>query len=439
MKVIEETEVLARHERRRAPRTGRQFGSAWQKQDIDVTVILPAYNEAAALPSVLDDLFQVLGGNIEVIVVDDASNDNTVAIACRYACRVLSHEHNRGKGSAVRTGLNAARGNFIVVMDADNTYPASAIPDMVTLSKEYDFVRCVRSEGTDNIPFLNRVGNKVFDGVLKLVHGLEGGDHLSGLYGLRREALNTIGFRADRFDLEVEIGIKARAHKLQAITVPISYSERLGEKKLNAYRDGWSILHRVLAMALLYNPGLMFVAPGLLIWGMTAVLCVVLSIHTLTLGALTLSSDTLVFASFGVTVGFQLVVFGTAAALYSVERGAPPTEWLVAMGRRGVRLSVLLLGAAFATAGCLTVIVLAAHWMFSGGHDFHATSALVLAGASVSWGAEAILGALFISIFAPQLASEVHAPQRPIRLASPAEEHVIDIEPRALEVLSPAE
>src|SRR5947207_5354930 len=92
------------------------------------TVILPAYNEAAALPKVLSALLVVLDAALaeryEIIVVDDASTDDTAAIARRYPCRLLAHRRNRGKGAAVRTGLEAARGDFIVIMDADNTYPA---------------------------------------------------------------------------------------------------------------------------------------------------------------------------------------------------------------------------------------------------------------------------------------------------------------------------
>src|SRR5579872_6061221 len=87
------------------------------------TIILPAYNEEAALPAVLHGLFEVVDARYEVIVVDDASSDATAAIAGQYPCRLLRHAHNQGKGAAVRTGLSAARGRFVIIMDADNTYP----------------------------------------------------------------------------------------------------------------------------------------------------------------------------------------------------------------------------------------------------------------------------------------------------------------------------
>jgi len=150
----------------------------------------------------------------------------------------------------VRTGLAAARGDFVIVMDADATYPAAVVPRMIALAREYDVVRCTRREGTANIPPLNRLGNRLFDRVLRTLHGLEGVDHLSGLYGVRRPALDAMGLTAERFDLEVEIGVKAHALGLRAAALPICYGERCGDKKLRAWRDGWSILCRTMTLAL---------------------------------------------------------------------------------------------------------------------------------------------------------------------------------------------
>ena len=220
---------------------------------LNATVILPAYNEATALPHVLDALLDALDDRCEIIVVDDASTDGTAAIARRYPCRLLRHTWNRGKGAAVRTGLAAARGRFVVVMDADNTYPAAAIPAMLALAAEYDLVRCTRTSCASHMPALNRLGNRAFDILLGTLCGLEGHDHLSGLYGVRREALNAMGLTADGFDLEVEIGVKVRARQLRSASLPVGYGERLGEKKLRAWRDGWLILRRTLVLALMHE------------------------------------------------------------------------------------------------------------------------------------------------------------------------------------------
>jgi dolichol-phosphate mannosyltransferase len=202
-----------------------------------------------------------LAERYEIIVVDDASTDATAAIASSYPCRLLGHRRQQGKGAAVRTGLGAARGRFIVVMDADNTYPADAVPRLVALSDQYDFVRGVRQYGEAHMPLVNQIGNRVFDTMLTLMCGLEGRDHLSGLYGLRREALQAMDLTADGFDLEVEIAIKARARRLRATSLPIVYGRRLGETKLHAWRDGWRILRRSLALAVHGHPHRPFAPP----------------------------------------------------------------------------------------------------------------------------------------------------------------------------------
>jgi hypothetical protein len=399
--------------------------------DIAVTVILPAYNEAVALPAVLDALFSVLGDDSEVIVVDDGSTDNTAAIATAYGCRVLRHPHNRGKGAAVRTGLAAARGQFVIVMDADNTYPAEAIPRMIELGAHYDVVRCIRTSGMANMPPINRIGNRLFDWILKVVYGLEGADHLSGLYGLRREALQDLCITADRFDLEVEIGIKARARRLRAAVLPIDYGERLGEKKLRAYRDGWAILQRVLSMSLVYKPGLAFVVPGLLMWILTALLMVVLAVHSARL-----TDNDLMFAVLGSTVAFQLVVFGIAAALYGVEQGARPSGWLLSVGRRGVRLAAIFVGTVSTVVGAVTLLVLVGGWLFSGAGGFRAVGTVAVAGALLTCGMEVTLAALFVSIFAGQLLPQtaLAAERRTIELAAERQTSEPNPQPSVLEL-----
>ncbi len=351
---------------------------------VEATVILPAYNEAAALPAVLNALTAVLDPCVEIIVVDDASTDDTAAIAHTFRCRLLRHTCNQGKGGAVRTGLRAGRGRFIIVMDADNTYPAEAVPHMLALATEYDFVRCIRQHEPDSMPGINSLGNTLFDTILRLVHGLDGADHLTGMYGLRRSALDALDLTAARFDLEVEIGIKARAQGLRTATVPISYGARLGEKKLRAWRDGWHILWRILALTLLYRPGVAFGAPAVLLWALTLFAAALL---TPSVGGA--SSPSLLVLALGLTAGLQCLSCGLAAALYGTERGVPMGQWVRAARHPRVRqgaawLGLLLVGAGVALRGV------------NAGDPW----AAVLAAALVATGAQVIVVLLFLSLFA---------------------------------------
>lgn len=255
---------------------GRGSAERQNANDMLASIILPAYNEAEALPEVLQSLFTVLNERCEVIVVDDGSTDGTASIAEDYPCRIVLHSRNQGKGAAVRTGLTTARGRFIIVMDADNTYPPQAIACILAIADQHDFIRCERVEGRSNIPWANRIGNRLVDYILKLVHGLEGRDHLSGLYGLRREAFEALHFTADGFDLEVEIGIKARAHQLRSASLPISYNQRHGTTKLHPWRDGWYILYRIAKLSLLYHPRRALLLLGMIGWMLATVLAFIL-------------------------------------------------------------------------------------------------------------------------------------------------------------------
>src|SRR5215211_9187445 len=230
---------------------------------VKATVVLPAYNEAAALPHVLTDLHDQLGDGYEILVVDDGSTDETAMVAERGPCRLVRHRSNRGKGVAIRTGIAEASGEYVVIMDADATYPVAAIEQLVSLLADHDLVRGNREASGENMPLVNRIGNWFFNKLFAIAHGLESGDHLSGLYGLRRDAFRRLGLEATGFDIETEIGIKAQARGLHVAEFPISYMPRVGEKKLSPWRDGLRILGRVIVLLLIYNPTLTFIVPGL--------------------------------------------------------------------------------------------------------------------------------------------------------------------------------
>src|SRR5262245_39446090 len=127
MPTLPTIDVLSRataHSSLSIPRDPDSFGQ-YRTVPCEATIILPAYNEAEALPNVLASLFALLGERHEVIVVDDGSTDHTALIASQFPCKVI-RQPNQGKGAAVRAGMRAATGQSIIIMDADNTYPAEA-------------------------------------------------------------------------------------------------------------------------------------------------------------------------------------------------------------------------------------------------------------------------------------------------------------------------
>src|SRR3954471_33488 len=400
-----ETPILPRPGRVRmavtaSKRTGDE--SAPGADVIRTTVVLPAYNEGAALPHVLAELGEYLDHTYEVLVVDDGSTDDTADVAERYPVRLVKHRENRGKGVAIRTGIAEAQGENVVIMDADATYPVPAIKEMVDLLDENDLVRGIRESEPESMPVVNRVGNWLFNKLLAISHGLEGADQLTGLYAIRRTEAVRLGTEARGFDIETEIGIKAKARGLREAEIPISYLPRVGEKKLSPWKDGLRILGRVIVLLLIYNPTLSFIVPGLSLMAVTITGAIALAIagpvHTFFLG---LDINSFIVTALGVLAAFQLVIFGVAAALYGVEAGKAPPSWLLRVISVRFRLGVAGFGMALMVGSFAKLIQLTIQR--AGNNVFTDTRALVLATPFLVLGLQRLSAALFISIFSGRI------------------------------------
>jgi glycosyltransferase involved in cell wall biosynthesis len=379
---------------------------------VRTTVVLPAYNEGAALPHVLRELGEYLDDSYEVVVVDDGSSDDTANVAERYPVRLIQHATNRGKGVAIRTGISEAQGENVVIMDADATYPVPAIKEMVELLDENDLVRGIRESEPESMPAVNRFGNWLINKLLTVSHGLEGADQLTGLYAMRRSEAVRLGTEARGFDIETEIGIKAKARGLREAEIPISYLPRVGEKKLNPWKDGLRILGRVIVLLLIYNPTLTFIVPGLVLMAISVTGAIALSngpAHTFFLG---LDIHSFIVAALGVLAAFQLAIFGVAAALYGVEAGKHPPEWLLRVISVRFRVVVGILGLLLMAGSLAKLIQLTVQW--AGDNPFTDTRALVLSTSFLVLGLQILSAVLFISIFSGRISrlAEVEARRR---------------------------
>lgn len=368
---------------------------------IRTTVVLPAYNEGAALPHVLDELGEYLDSSYEVLVVDDGSTDDTADVAERYPVRLIKHKSNSGKGVAIRTGISEARGENVVIMDADATYPVPAIKEMVDLLDENDLVRGIRESEPESMPLVNRFGNWLFNKLLAISHGLEGADQLTGLYAIRRSEAERLGTEARGFDIETEIGIKAKARGLREAEIPISYLPRVGEKKLSPWKDGLRILGRVIVLLLIYNPTVTFIVPGLTLMAISIAGAILLSSGPITTSYLGLNIHSFIVAALGVLAAFQLTIFGVAAALYGVEAGKPPPRWLLRIISVRFRLGVAALGALLMVGSFAKLVQLTIQW--AGNNVFTDTRALVLSTSFLVLGLQMLSAALFISIFSGRI------------------------------------
>ncbi len=230
-----------------------------------LSVVLPAYNEERAIEKVLQRVLAVepalkaagLAG-LEVVVVDDGSCDRTRKIVGEQArVRLICHEQNRGYGAALKTGFQQAQGELLAFLDADGTYPPEALPDLCRplLEGRADLVIGCRMAGAESrMPFVRRVGNLLFAGLLTLLGNHRVRDSASGMRVLRREVLPLLYPLPDGLNFTPVMSARALHEGILMIEVPIAYDERVGASKLHPLRDGTRFLRSIVETVLAYNP-----------------------------------------------------------------------------------------------------------------------------------------------------------------------------------------
>ena len=196
----------------------------------------------------------------EVIVVDNGSEDRSAELAAAAGATVV-HEPRRGYGSAYLAGFEAARGDYIVMIDADLTYDFEEIPNFVRqLDEGAELVMGNRMKNIQPgaMSLMSRIGNPILSSFLNLVYRTPIGDAHCGLRAIRRDALPRLDLQSTGMEFASEMVIRAVRADLDIREQPISLRVRGGESKLSPLRDGW----RHLRLMLVYSPGFLFFIPG---------------------------------------------------------------------------------------------------------------------------------------------------------------------------------
>lgn len=234
-----------------------------------MTVVIPTLNEAEGIVRVIEEVRGV--GVSKILVVDGGSTDGTVELARRAGARVVFQE-GRGKADAVRTAFKYVDTPYVVVMDGDFTYPADHIRDIVDKLREGfdEVIGARRFPEPGAMPRLFAFGNRLLTWWFNLLFGTRLSDVLSGMYGLRRDAVADALFATRGFSIEVEIAAHV-ASAGEVTEVPIRYRRRLGRKKLGV-RHGFQIALDALRLSWHYSPlftlalaGALLFVPGVFI------------------------------------------------------------------------------------------------------------------------------------------------------------------------------
>ncbi len=366
-----------------------------------VSVVLPCLNEEEAIGSCIQKIQSTLAGaNIagEIVVCDNGSTDRSAAIAERLGARVV-HQPVRGYGNAYLKGFDSARGRYLIMGDADDTYDFTLIPRFLELltGEGYDFVTGSRylNGGHQHITPLHRIfGNPALTAILNRLFGTRYTDVYCGFRGFSRRAYDLIRPVSPGMEFNLELAINAGLAQLRVEEIPIELAPRKGESKLRTFRDGW----RSLRMMLLYSPNTVFLLPG------SVLLLLGIGIHAaMLLGLLhwdgrPAAAVTGVFGTIFSVVGFQILSLGLHAKTYSWSRRFERNNRsLESFYRRFTLESGLLLGGALVLLGGVVLAGLVVEWLRADMLPLPRPEWASLAATLIILGCSTLFSSLFIS------------------------------------------
>jgi glycosyltransferase involved in cell wall biosynthesis len=366
-----------------------------------VSVVMPCLNEEKALGSCIQTIQQTFTGagiDGEIVVCDNGSTDASVSIAERMGARVV-HQPLRGYGNAYLKGFASARGRYLVMGDADDTYDFTMIPQFVEAldGSGYQFVTGSRylNGGDAHITALHRyLGNPALTRILNVLFGTRYTDVYCGFRAFSRETYQTIRPVSPGMEFNLELAINAHLAGLRVKEIPIVLAPRKGESKLRTFRDGW----RSLRMMLLYSPNKLFLAPGatLLTLGLIIHLAVLLGL--VRFGGRPASGVTAVFATIFSVVGYEILSLGLHAKTYSWSRRFDRDNRALATFYSQFKLETgLLLGLILIAGGGAILIATIVEWLRSDLLPLPRPEWVSFAATLVIIGCSTLFSSLFIS------------------------------------------
>jgi glycosyltransferase involved in cell wall biosynthesis len=334
-----------------------------------VSVVMPCLNEEAAIGACIEKIqrtFATADIAGEIVVCDNGSTDGSVAIAERLGARLV-HQPHRGYGNAYLKGFAAARGRYLIMGDADDTYDFSLIPQFLhALAVDgYDFVTGSRylAGGDKHVTGLHRfVGNPALTAILNILFRTHYTDVYCGFRGFSRAAYDRIRPISPGMEFNLELAINASLAGLKITEIPIELGPRKGESKLRTFRDGW----RSLRMMLLYSPNQLFFIPGAVLLALGLAIHLLVLLGLVKFGGRPAAGVTGVFGTIFSVVGFQILSLGLHAKTYSWSRRFDRDNQALAAFYDRFKLETgLLVGAGLFLAGAGILTGLVIEWLRS--------------------------------------------------------------------------
>ncbi|MBN1603764.1 MAG: glycosyltransferase family 2 protein [Chitinispirillaceae bacterium] len=335
-----------------------------------ITVILPCYNEENTIGICIDKALKTLRGNNlsgEVLVVNNCSTDQSAAIAAASGARVVN-QPIRGYGAAYIKGIAEAKGDYLVMGDADNTYDFEEMPALINeLERGSDMVIGSRFMGKMEkraMSFTHRyIGNPILTTMLNLLFGTRLSDCHSGFRAIRADIVKQLELNTTGMEFASEMIAVAIRQKIKIKEIPITYYPREGESKLNPLIDAW----RHVRFLLVYSPDWLYLFPGMLLFfgGIAAMLLsaqgrLVFAGHRFDIHAM-------VFFTFSSILGYQILNIGIFAKKYALITGFIRQDMFIDFLEKILDLErTIITGLCLFTAGMGGTAWIAVQWLRSG-------------------------------------------------------------------------
>jgi glycosyltransferase involved in cell wall biosynthesis len=374
----------------------------------ELSVVMPCLNEARTIGICIrkaQDSFERLGIAGEVVVADNGSTDGSREIAEELGARVVPVAE-RGYGSALTGGIAAARGRWVIMGDADDSYDFAELgPFVEQLRNGYDLVAGNRFKGgirPGAMPWLHRkLGNPVLSFVGRTLYGTPAGDIYCGLRGFNREKVAALDIQSRGMEFAIEMIVKATMAGLRVTEVPTTLSPDAEgrEPHLNTWRDGW----RSIRLLLLYSPKWLFLYPGVFFLAVGIAGMAWLLPGNRSVGGVGFDVSTLLYFGLAVVVGLQAVYFFLTARWFGITEGLLPDDPRIRrlLEHRGALEFGLIAGLLLVATGLGLSIYALATWNQAafGALNYSHTLRIVIPGVTlITCGMQTVLSALFLSV-----------------------------------------
>lgn len=374
---------------------------------VELTILMPCLNEAATLGTCIAKAQAAIARdhlNAEIVVADNGSSDGSQEIARKLGARVVDIP-TKGYGAALLGGIAAAKGEYILMADADDSYDlGNPLPFLEKLREGYDLVMGNRFQGKilpGAMPSLHRYFGTPFLTLLtKIFYKTPIGDVQCGIRGLRKEAIERVGLRSLGMEFASEMVWKSTVYGLRIAEIPTTLAPdgRGRPPHMRSWRDGW----RNLRFMLLFSPRWLFLYPGLglMLLGLTVGIWLLPGPRYI--GGVGFDVHTLLYAAAMILVGYQSVTFAVFTKLFAIEEGLMPPDRRFLGLFQYITLEVGVIVGALLVGGGLAISVLAVgYWKRHafGPLDPFKTLRLVTPGVvALTIGFQTIFSSFFLSV-----------------------------------------